>query len=349
MNANHSKCSAIPAVRWEAHACLPLTPGFDMSGLARYRDAGFQHVSINVGMDMTPFSTVIRVIAGFRRWIACHAEDYVQVVTTDEIQHALTHRKLAVSFDLEGSNMLLQDPAMVELYAALGVRQMLLAYNRDNPVAGGCHGSGMGLTRLGHDVVGAINTAGIIIDCSHASKRSSLETMAISQRPVIFSHTNIKAIFDHPRTIDDEQIFACAAQGGVIGLTGLGIFMGDPEASVAAFIRQIDYLAERVGTDHIGLGLDTEFHCVDDLPAGENANDWWPSEHYGQMDGHRQLQPEMLDTVAARLSFMGYAATDISAILGENFLRIAHATWPKSRLDVGTGVFSASAGCNPSI
>ncbi|MHC8407643.1 membrane dipeptidase [Pseudomonas sp. TMB3-21] len=338
-----SKSSTTPVVRWEAHACLPLIPGYDMSGLARYRDAGFQHVSINVGMDMTPFSTVMQVIAGFRSWIASHAEDYVQVVTTDDIRHALTHRKMAVSFDLEGSNMLLQDPAMVELYAALGVRQMLLAYNRDNPVAGGCHGSGMGLTHLGRDVVSAVNTAGIIIDCSHASKRSSLETMAISQRPVIFSHTNVKAIFEHPRTIDDEQIFACAAQGGVIGLTGLRIFMGDPEASVAAFIRQIDYLAERVGTGHIGLGLDTEFHSLDDLPAGENANDWWPPEHYGQMAGHTQLQPERLNTVAAQLSLMGYSASDIDGIFGENFLRIAQATWPKSQADVGTIAFSASA------
>ena len=329
MISSRPKWNTMPALRWEAHACLPLIPGFDMSGLARYRAAGFQHVSINVGMDMTPFSTVMQVIAGFRTWIASHADDYVQVVTTDDIHYALTHQKMAVSFDLEGSNMLLQNPAMVEVYAALGVRQMLLAYNRDNSIAGGCHGSGMGLTRLGRDVVNAINTAGIILDCSHASKRSSLEMMEVSQRPVIFSHTNIKSIFDHPRTIDDEQIFACAAQGGVIGLTGLGIFMGDPDASVGAFIRQIDYLAERVGTDHIGLGLDTELHAQDDLPDGENAEDWWPREYYGQMSGHSQLQPEMLQTVAEKLSLMGYSTKDINAIFGENFLRNAQATWKK--------------------
>lgn len=302
-----------------------------MSGLARYREAGFQHVSINVGMDMTPLGTVLQVIAGFRSWIATHAEDYVQVVTTDDVHHALAHKKMAISFDLEGSNMLLQDPAMVELYATLGVRQLLLAYNRDNAAAGGCHGKGIGLTRLGRDVVSAVNKAGIIIDCSHASKRTSLETMEVSQRPVIFSHTNIKAIFNHPRTIDDEQIFACAAQGGVIGLTGLGIFMGDPDASVAAFIRQIDYLAERVGTDHIGLGLDTEFHAEDDLPNGENAEDWWPQQYYGQMNGHRQMQPEMLQTVAEELSLMGYSTKDINGIFGENFLRTAQATWKKLR------------------
>lgn len=332
MKLDPSGVSKTAVIQWEAHACLPLIPGQDMSRLNRYREAGFHHVSINVGMDMTPFETVMRTIAGFRSWLAHHPEDFVLVATIDDIYDAHTYRKLAVSFDLEGSNMLLQDPAMVELFASLGVRQMLLAYNRDNSCAGGCHGAGTGLTPLGRTVVQGINTAGIIIDCSHASKRSSLEIMEISQHPAIFSHTNVKAIFDHPRTIDDEQIFACAAQGGVIGLTGLGIFLGDPSASVDTYIRQIDYLAERIGTSHIGIGLDTEFYPEHkDLPEGEEEDDWWPTEHYGQMNGHVQLQPETLGEVAHQLTRLGYSDADIQAIYGHNFMRIAEATWPGSK------------------
>jgi membrane dipeptidase len=281
-------------------------------------------------MDMTPFETVVRMIAGFRSWLTNHQDDFVLVATTDDIYQASKHQKLAVSFDLEGSNMLLQDPDMVDLFANLGVRQMLLAYNRDNSCAGGCHGAGTGLTTLGRQVVRAINTAGIVIDCSHASKKSSLEIMATSQLPAIFSHTNVKAVFDHPRTIDDEQIFACAAQGGVIGLTGLSIFLGDPSASVDAYIRQIDYLAERIGTSHIGIGLDTELNPDHkDLPVGEKEEDWWPHEHYGQMNGHTQLQPETLGEVAQQLMKLGYAQSDIRAIYGENFMRVARATWPR--------------------
>ncbi len=318
------------AFKWEAHACLPLVPGQDMSRLGRYRDAGFHHVSVNVGMDMTPFTTVMQVIAGFRSWLDRHHEAFVLAGTIADLNDARKAGKLAVSFDLEGSNMLLHDPAMVELYGALGVRQMLLAYNRDNSCAGGCHGAGTGLTPLGRDVVRVANASGIVIDCSHASKRSSLEIMEISSRPVIFSHSNVKAIFDHPRTIDDQQIDACAAQGGVIGLTGLGIFMGDPEASVEAFVRQIDYLAERVGAHHIGLGLDTELHPENkDLPEDAVEEDWWPHAHYGHMNGHRQLQPEDLGRVAERLQYLGYAPADIRAIFGANFMRIARAAWPE--------------------
>jgi membrane dipeptidase len=159
MTIKQSESDTTQLIQWEAHACLPLIPGQDMSSLMRYRDAGFHHVSVNVGMDMTPFDTVVRMVAGFRKWLAYHHEDFVLVATTDDIYNARKYRKLAVSFDLEGSNMLLQDPAMVELFANLGVRQMLLAYNRDNSCAGGCHGAGIGLTALGRNVVDAANAA----------------------------------------------------------------------------------------------------------------------------------------------------------------------------------------------
>lgn len=115
-------------IRWEAHACLPLVPGQDMSGLHRYRAAGFHHVSINVGMDMTPFATVVQTLADFRAWLARHEAHFRLVGTVADIHRAREQGKLAVSFDLEGSTMLLDDPAMVGLYASLGVRQMLLAY-----------------------------------------------------------------------------------------------------------------------------------------------------------------------------------------------------------------------------
>lgn len=324
-------CEGLKPIRWEAHACLPLVPGQDMSALNRYRAAGFHHVSINVGMDMTPFATVMQTLAGFRAWLARHTDRFCLVGEVADLQRAHEQGKLGISFDLEGSIMLLDDPAMVGLYASLGVRQMLLAYNRDNHCAGGCHGEGGGLTALGREVVAAGNAAGITLDCAHASERASLEIMAVSTRPVVFSHTNIRAIHDHPRTISDQQIRACAEQDGVIGLTGLSIFLGDPEASVASYVRQIDYLAERVGTRHIGIGLDTELcPAHQDVPLGVDAEDWWPARHYGQPNGHVQLQPEALPELVRQLAGRGYTAVDIDAILGGNFLRIASQTWPSS-------------------
>ncbi|WLG41963.1 membrane dipeptidase [Pseudomonas rhodesiae] len=326
--ATASESPAPPAIRWEAHACLPLLANQDMSALLRYRQAGFHHVSVNVGMDMTPLDTVMRVIAGFRSWVSRHGDALVLAHTLADIRSARDQGKLAISFDLEGSSMLLEDPAMVELFAALGVRQILLAYNRDNACAGGCHGADIGLSRVGREVVAAIHKAGVVMDCSHAGKRSSLEIIECSNRPVVFSHTNVKALFDHPRTIDDEQILACAGSGGVIGLTGLGLFLGDPRASARSFVRQIDYLAALVGTAHIGLGLDTELtRGAIDLPVGVSEEAWWPDVFYGGISGQDQLQPEALPDIARELERLGYKNAEINAIFGENFVRVAEATW----------------------
>ncbi len=139
--------------------------------------------------------------------------------------------KLAVSFDLEGSAMLEDDLAMVQLYRDLGVRQIHLAYNRDNSIAGGCHGSDAPLTALGREVVDEINRVGLIMDCSHSGYRTSLEIMERSRRPVVFSHSNVKALKNHARNVTDDQIDACAKTGGVVAISGIGIFLGADDIS----------------------------------------------------------------------------------------------------------------------
>ena len=78
---------------------------------------------------------------------------------------------------------------MVALYRDLGVRQIHLAYNRNNSVADGCHDVERGLTALGRKIVAAVNEAGLLMDCSHTGRRCSLDIMAASTQPVIFSHS----------------------------------------------------------------------------------------------------------------------------------------------------------------
>lgn len=101
------KMNDTTAFRWEAHTCLPLVPGQSMSGLAGYRDASFHHVSVNVGLDMTPFGTVMQLIAGFRNGLSQHHEAFVLTGTIADLNEPRKAGKLAISFDLEGSNMLL--------------------------------------------------------------------------------------------------------------------------------------------------------------------------------------------------------------------------------------------------
>src|SRR5437899_4868586 len=103
--------------------------------------------------------------------------------------------------------------------------------------------------------------------------------MALAQKPVVFSHANVRNLVEHRRNIDDEQIAACARTDGVIGVNGIGLFLGG-DIETDSLLRHIDYLAAKVGPRHVGLGLDYSFvRDHSDLPPGEEAETWWPKSH----------------------------------------------------------------------
>ncbi|HSY26384.1 MAG TPA: membrane dipeptidase, partial [Burkholderiaceae bacterium] len=158
-------------INWEAHLCLPLHPNADFSPIDRLRDAGVSYVSINVGADMNPVAQVMSVIAGFRSTIEANPDRFAMAGTVDDILQAAAVGKISISFDLEGALPLLDQPEMVALYAALGVRQIHFAYNRNNNIADGCHDVERGLTALGNRMVQAVNEAGLLMDCSHTGRR----------------------------------------------------------------------------------------------------------------------------------------------------------------------------------
>lgn len=311
---------------WDAHACLPLIPNADMSPLQRHRDAGVTYVSVNVGMDFNPLADCIRVIAGFRDWLAKHGDEYCLAGSVADVRHAKETGKLAVSFDLEGSMMLNDDLAMIGLFRDLGVRQMHLAYNRDNQIAGGCHGEDQGLTDLGRAVVKEINRVGMIMDCSHSSRATSLEIMQLSSKPVVFSHSNPKGMRDHPRNVDDDQIKACAETGGIIAINGIGPFLGDDRTET--ILAHIDYVVKKVGVSHVGIGIDYSFDQVHtDLPPGEDAAYWWPKTSGVDFGKMAFVPPERWPAIAVALLKHGYSEEDAAAILGGNFMRVAGESW----------------------
>ncbi|MER9581197.1 membrane dipeptidase [Mesorhizobium sp. M0276] len=321
---------SVPLV-WDAHCCVPLLPDQDLAHLERHRKAGANFVSINVGMDFTPLAQVVRVIAGFRAWITRHSDGFILAETIDDVLLAKTTGRLSIAFDLEGSAMLQDDLAMVRLFCDLGVRQIHLAYNRDNSIAGGCHGSGSGLTALGRAVVREINAVGMMMDCSHSSKRTSLDIVELSTKPVVFSHSNARALQDHPRNIDDEQIRACAATDGVIGICGISEFLGVGGTSTANVVRHIDYVSQLVGSRHVGLGLDYVFNQQhSDLPTGLDPHDWWPPAYEYRLATGEIVTPEQLPEIATALRARGYVQQDIEGIMGGNFLRVARATWSET-------------------
>jgi len=313
--------------RWDAHMCLPLHPQASFAPIDALRTGGLNYVSINVGMDMNPLTQVMAVIAGFRATIAAHPDRYVQADTVADIERAKAGGQIAIGFDLEGAMPLLEQPEMVALYARLGVRQIHLAYNRNNSVADGCHDVPRGLTALGHRMVRAINAAGMLMDCSHTGRRCSLEIMAASSDPVIFSHANPLALVEHGRNINDEQIRACAATGGVVCISGVSRFLGTQTPAAQDVARHAAYVADLVGVQHVGIGLDNGFsqHDLDDRPAGFEPDYWWPVVA-GYGNGIASVKYTPLDTWAqldAALLAAGFNTSEVALVLGANMLRRA--------------------------
>ena len=311
------------ALVWDMHACLPLRLDADVTALDRYTASGATFVSVNVGMDFTPLSDAVKMLAHFRAGVLAHPDRYVLVQTADDVLAAQHAGKLGVAFDLEGASIIDGQLSMLALLYRLGVRCMLLAYNRNNALAAGCAGEDTGLTALGRQVIVEMNAVGMMVDCTHTGHHSSLEIMEVSTQPVIFSHSNPAAVWEHFRNIKDDQIRACAATGGVIGITGVSWFLGDQLAQTEALVRHIDYVAQLVGPQHVGLGLD---YVVDQSEAQDVA-ERWPQLVPPGMAGMAFARPEQLPEIAEALLRQGYTDEMVSGVMGRNFLRVARQVW----------------------
>jgi len=315
-------------VVWDDHSGFGPDPSVDLAKLAIWKDAGVDYLSIDVGYDVMDWRDTVKTLAAFRRWIRA-SDGYELVTSVEQVRAAKKAGRMAVTFDLEGMNCLDGSLDMVEMYYDLGVRQMLFAYNKNNLAGGGCHDGDVGLTQFGRDVVGEMNRLGMVVDVSHCSHRTSMEAMELSAAPCIFSHSNPRALRDHERNIRDDQAKACAATGGVVGVVGIGIFLGDNDTRTATLADHVDHLVDLIGPRHVGIGLDYAFEGEDgdDLAAiTAAARDYWPEHqyHYDRVDC---VRPAQIVDLAEELLRRQYAEKDVAGILGGNFMRVAEAVW----------------------
>ncbi|MGX7678575.1 dipeptidase [Jatrophihabitans sp. DSM 45814] len=314
---------------WEQHCCLPLTSTAEVTGLNRYSRRGGAYVSVNVGYAPHSQADSLGLLEYFRARI--EADSHLALAATvSDIDAAHRAGRTVVAFDLEDSGPLEGDLDMVQRFYDLGVRSLLPTYNLRNRAGSGCLDVvDEGLTRYGRDLVARLNEVGMFVDGSHCSARTGLDLSAVSTSPMIYSHSGLRAVWDHPRNITDDQALACAQTGGVIGLAGVGIFLGPNTATLDALIAQIEHAVELVGIDHVGLGSD---YCFD----GDDFNDevarnpeLFP-EAYTRWGPLRFIEPEGLLELEECLVARGYPDEAVTAIFGGNFRRVAETVWAAS-------------------
>ncbi|HVF25153.1 MAG TPA: membrane dipeptidase [Anaerolineales bacterium] len=308
---------------WDAHACFPLNPNANLSELKRYKANGVNFVSLNIGMDMDSFENIIQVLACYRKHIAAHPDDFVLALSVDDILKAKGSGKLAIGFDLEGSEPILGNLNLISFYYDLGVRQMLLAYNKDNRASGGCMEGKIGLTDFGKKVISEMNRVGMVVDVSHMGELATMDAFNTSTSPVIFSHSNPNGLRKHARNISDQQIKACAKTGGVVGINGIGDFLGGTKSEIV--VENIEYVINLVGPEHVGIGLDYVVDKQELVDYIEGHPDVFPSDKFNEYLAF--VDPEQFPEFTELLYKKGYNEQIIRGIMGENFLRVAEKVW----------------------
>ncbi len=233
------------SIVWDNHGCMPVMRPHDTSflpQLQRYRVAGLDAIMLNIGFGDMGIEEHIRTLASIRHWLKLRPNEYVLITSVEDVELAHKTGRLAVGFDIEGGNAIADQPSLVQLYYDLGVRWMLLAYNNNNRLGGGCQDDDDGLTSFGKEVIAEMERVGMIVCCSHTGHRTAREVLEVATKPVIFSHSNPSALHAHPRNIPDDLILGCAATGGVVGINGIGSFLGKNDNTSKTFARHIDHV-----------------------------------------------------------------------------------------------------------
>lgn len=222
----------------------------------------------------------------------------------------------------------------VNRYHHMGQRVSQLTYNSRNLIGtGATDRSDGGLSDFGAAIVGRMNDVGMVVDVSHCGDRTTLDAFELSRKPVLITHSNVRALAGgHVRCKPDEAIQAMARSGGVMGITGVRNFVSDKEpTTLENVIDHIDYVARLVGVEHVGIGSDMDMDGYDDIPepAYSALKSGYKSSYVfrEQLDTDGFDHPKRIFDLTEGLIRRGYSDDHIGLILGANFKRALGLIW----------------------
>jgi len=244
------------------------------------------------------------------RLVNVYAPDQVELaLSSDDVRRILAKGKKVIMIGVENAYSMGLNTSNVRKFWERGARYVSLAHNGHSQFSdsntGEFDGTAMynGLSDLGKEVVELLNYYGIMIDISHPSKEAIRQMAELSKAPIIASHSSARALRDHPRNVDDEQLNWIKENGGVVQTTALGFFLTDredPPANMDDFMDHIDYMVEKIGIDHVGISSDFD--------GGGGIVGWDDAS-------------ETMNVTSA-LRERGYSESEIVKLWGGNLLRV---------------------------
>lgn len=268
----------------------------------------------------------------------------VKVLKSADLVAAKTQKKFGVILTCQDAQVLDASTVSVndynirnlEFFHELGVRILQLTHNERNGVGDSFREKNdAGLSRLGEKIVPAMNSLGMLIDLSHCSRKTGLETIQLSKQPCAFTHAGCYALCPTARNKSDEEIRALADKGGVMGIFNMSMWLTrNPQRSISDIIDHIDHVVKIAGVEHVCFGSDGPVLKND---APEEAALKGSQSYYERNKGlpgaewrpeHTWIKelnvPDRLKRLAEGLSKRGYSANDVDKITGGNFVRLFH-------------------------
>ncbi len=250
-----------------------------------------------------------------------HSPQFALCRSYAEILQARQASQIALVLAMEGVEPLGGDLDLLRVFYELGLRVLGLTHARRNQAGDGglfapSGSSSAGLSPFGREVVRQCQSLGIILDLAHLNPAGFEEVIELTTGPVIISHTNPRRFYDIERNSSDAQIRQVGERGGVVGLGALLLSPRPEEIHLDNYVDQIEYVAELIGIDGVGLGFDFFKFIYETLLPAERARlpeipfmaDFTNHSHA------RQLTLKLIER--------GFSDEDIEKILYRNFWRI---------------------------
>ena len=316
--------------------------GPDLSGMTAEEEQEFRdseidvfHIAVGVGgRDFDDqYHNSMLFVAGYNAIIASRPDLFVRIDSAEDLASVHGSGRAGILIGLQTSSHF-RGPDDVNVFYGLGQRVSQLTYNSRNMIGnGGTERVDGGISDFGVAVVERMNEIGMAVDVSHSGDRTTLDACEVSSRPVLFTHSNSRVLSGgHPRTKTDEAIRAMAATGGVMGMTGVRMFVKDREpTTIEDYIDHFDHVRDLIGVEHLGVGSDVDLHGYDDMPPDEyEALKSAYKDSYAfrdKIDIEGVDHPKRMFDLTEALIRRGYTDDHIRGILGGNFQRVLGEIW----------------------